>query len=265
MARSTISNHSWMAVNRRASVLLAFGLATLSLAPSPTAAQPTDPQTASARSTPSTPSNSSAKSDPAEPQPTEELASRGRQYRALKGQQRAAIITSKGALETITATAIDIRAFAIEGPAEARSTLAGAHLRLAARNLIPADATLADEITTDAWLNEAKSPWIDLVIKEVRNVRSVEVPAGKGSEATLIGELTLRGITRAIEISRVTLIMIPASDATRSVAEGDLLRLRATFDIQLADFGIRNDAIAVRKRIAPAVSVDIDLVLATGK
>jgi hypothetical protein len=59
--------------------------------------------------------------------------------------------------------------------------------------------------------------------------------------------------------------MIPAGDATRSVADGDLLRLLASFEIQLADFGITNDEIAVRKRIAGAVAIALDLVMATGK
>lgn len=266
MARSTMSVRHV----RVATSLLALGLAMLILAPSRTTAQPSDPQPAAPAAKPETGKThlgkpDSVKADPAEPQPTEALASRGRQYRALKGQPRGVLITSKGALETITAAGRDVRAFAIEGPTEARSMLAGAHLRLATRNLVPSDATLAAEISSEAWLNSAESPWIDLVIREVRDVRTVEVPAGKGSQVTLIGELTIRGVTRPVEIPRATLIMIPAGDATRSVADGDLLRLLASFEIQLADFGITNDEIAVRKRIAGAVAIAVDLVMATGK
>lgn len=210
-----------------------------------------------------------AKSDPAEPQPSEALASRGRVYRVVKGQTRALTVTSKGALETLTAGASDVRGFAVEGPSEARARLAGAHLRVDPKKVVPADADLAAEFASGAWLDAERSPWIDLVVKEIRDLRSIEVrgagAGAKGSEATVVAELTMRGVTREVEIPRATLVFIAAGEATRSVADGDLLRIRGEFAVRLEDFGISNDAIRVRKRVAEVVTVALDLVLAAGK
>lgn len=208
-----------------------------------------------------------AKADPAEPQPSEALASRGRVFRAVKGQARAVTVTSKGALETLTAAASDVRGFAVEGPTEARARLAGAHVRVDAKKIVPGDADLALEFASGAWLDAERSPWIELVVKEVRDLRSVEVQGegAKGTQATLVAEVTVRGVTRKVEMPRATLVFIAAGEATRSVADGDLLRIRGEFEMRLEDFGISNDAIRVRKRVAEVVTVALDLVLAAGK
>jgi polyisoprenoid-binding protein YceI len=84
------------------------------------------------------------------------------------------------------------------------------------------------------WLDAAKYP--DVVIKVTRAEDAKRVTANTAS-MTLVGTCSLHGVTRDVKIP-CTLTYLVQSPETMQRVMGDLIRIRAKFDILLSDYKI---------------------------
>lgn len=92
------------------------------------------------------------------------------------------------------------------------------------------------------WLDAETYPHIKLMIRETKNLKQVKSsPQFQTFDVTLVGDFSLRGKTRRVEIpGRFTILK--ESEMTRQAMPGDILAARADFTVQLADYGIEGPA-----------------------
>ncbi len=85
------------------------------------------------------------------------------------------------------------------------------------------------------WFDAAKYPE---VVIEIKGVNGVEKMRPNEASMVMIGTCTLRGVTRDVRFPG-KLVYLDESPQTMRRVKGDLVRLRANFEIRLSDFGIK--------------------------
>ncbi|RMD61034.1 MAG: YceI family protein [Planctomycetota bacterium] len=107
------------------------------------------------------------------------------------------------------------------------------------------------------WLWAKKHPEIVFTIKRTENIRPKSGAAGgKAFDATIVGDMTIRGQTKEMAIP-AEIAIIDGGD------KGQLMRIRATYSVKLSDFGVKNGIIG--KRVADDIAIEQYLVLSTKK
>jgi polyisoprenoid-binding protein YceI len=115
---------------------------------------------------------------------------------------------------------------------------------------------LRDEhMRSPQWLDTEKYKTITFKTENVRKT---------GTDTYRVyGSFTLRGVTRKITTT-VTLRHRPASEATRKAGfKGDVVQVRTSFDVKLADYGIKIPAQAAGK-VAETVTISLTVYGQTG-
>lgn len=108
---------------------------------------------------------------------------------------------------------------------------------------------------------DAPTPTIALRIKRTENVAVVEQHASYTTwTCRLLGDLLVHGVRRPVSID-ATLSALPESDATQALASGDLLRLRASFLVDLSDYRVDHRSIA--RNMGELVKVELALHLSS--
>jgi polyisoprenoid-binding protein YceI len=138
-------------------------------------------------------------------------------------------------LESITGTATGISGQVSFDPANPSTT--SGRIVLDAASLKVGNPMMADHLHSDQWLDVAKHPTIVFEAAALDNVRT------KGNQvvANLAGKLTVKGTTKNITVP-VTFTYLADKLGARvndPKVKGDLLVLRANFDINRSDFGIK--------------------------
>ncbi|MBD3257281.1 hypothetical protein GF377_02520 [candidate division GN15 bacterium] len=98
---------------------------------------------------------------------------------------------------------------------------------------------LRDEHLAGAdWLNAERNGDIVFEITDVEDIGVVTSSSGaKTFDVTAVGDFSLNGVTKRLSVpARVT--WLKESENTQSRLPGDLLAVRASFDVTLADYGI---------------------------
>lgn len=137
-------------------------------------------------------------------------------------------------LESITGTATGISGTVTFDPAAPEAT-AGT-IVLATKSLTVGNPVMGEHLQSDKWLDVAKYPTITFEAGKLANVRA------KGPQvlADLTGKLTVKGVTKEITVP-VSFTYLADKLGARlgsDKVKGDLLVLRATFEINRSDFGI---------------------------
>lgn len=115
------------------------------------------------------------------------------------------------------------------------------------------------------WLDASAYSNIKLEIKEVRNLKAVKVSSESATyDAILLADFTLRGQTKRLEFpARIT--YLKESALTKSKLPGDLLAARASFDLNLSEFGVTGpkgmDIIGTK--VGETIAVEVSLVGST--
>jgi len=114
---------------------------------------------------------------------------------------------------------------------------------------------LRDEhIRSADWLNAEEYPDITFKIKDVTNLKEID---GSNIKVTVMGELTVHGVTRYIELE-VALTYLEESEMTKMRLPGDLLGVRAKFNIKLSDFGVQH--MVLGKRVSDEIEITVNIV-----
>lgn len=94
---------------------------------------------------------------------------------------------------------------------------------------------LRDEHLRSAdWLDAANNPEIIIDVKKVEDVKKT---GASTATLKLVGQCTIRGKTRDIEIP-ATLAYLDETPETQKKVKGDLVRLRAEFTVKLSEYGV---------------------------
>ena len=115
-------------------------------------------------------------------------------------------------------------------------------------------------------IDAAKFPHIRFRLTGVQNITpltGVKDPSLRTSSATLVGEMTIKGVTKAITIPNATIRFRAKSTATATLADGDLLFISCKFQLTLSDFGIKHTQITGAKKVSNTIEIDTQLLLAT--
>lgn len=122
---------------------------------------------------------------------------------------------------------------------------------------------LRDEHLRSAdWLNAGDYSNIKLEIKEAKNLKPIKISKESSTyDVTLVTDFTLRGKTQRLEIpARIT--YLKESELTKTKLPGDLLAARASFDINLNDYGVTGPKGmgVIGTKVGETIAVDVSLV-----
>lgn len=91
----------------------------------------------------------------------------------------------------------------------------------------------------EQWLDVKKFPEISFDAKELKNVKTV----GDTTTADAVGTLTIKGVSKELTVPvKLTYLKDKLGARSNGQLQGDLLVIRASFEIQRGDFGINPGA-----------------------
>ena len=117
----------------------------------------------------------------------------------------------------------------------------------------------------EAWLDAAKHPEIKFVIKSAKDAKLTKETADfKTWDIVLVGDFTLKGITKEMEIP-ARLTWLKQTEATQKRRAGDLLALRAAWQVKLSDFDIKGMGDTIGTKISEVIDCEVSFVAGTEK
>jgi len=160
---------------------------------------------------------------------------------------------SSAPLEDITGMSTDVWGKVSFDVADIANTLEG-EIKISTAS-IKSGIELRDEhIRSENWLNAEKYPEITFNIKDVKNVKEID---GNKIKAIVAGEFTVLGVTKDVT-SEVQLTYLEESEFTKIKLPGDLLGVKAKFNIKLSDFGVQN--MSLGKRVSEEIEITVNIV-----
>ncbi len=202
---------------------------------------------------------------PASPAVPADLKAKGKVYHALPGRERQVRFISDAPFEKINGHSNAVVGYAVAGPDDNPSMLQGGEWRLPVASLHTGNSSRDEHLREAEWLDAAKFPDITFKLKSVKDARSLDEdksPVIRAYAATLVGDMTIHGVTKEISIP-ATMRWRTASDATARLAAGDFLVLACSYTVRLSDFGVHNDTVSVKKKVAEVIQIETQLLLAT--
>ncbi|MFG0274393.1 MAG: YceI family protein [Phycisphaerales bacterium] len=191
---------------------------------------------------------------------TAEQAARGEVYRVVPAGDDAQIaFTSDAPLERFVGESHSARGFAVVGGLT--DLVAGAFA--VPVTTITTGIPLRDEhLASDRWLHADRHPDIRFTLATTRGFTEIRTDHRYTTlVGDLVGDLTIAGVTREL-IAPATLVFMPESDITRAEAPGDLIAIRAAFDVRLDDFGVgASDPARRTGAVAETIRVQVRLLL----
>lgn len=119
---------------------------------------------------------------------------------------------------------------------------------------------LRDEHLRSAdWLDADNYSEITFKIKSVSDVKSVE---SNKLTAKVIGDFTIHGVTKKVTAD-VTMTYLDESEQTKTKAPGDLLGVKAAFNITLSDYDVEH--MILGQKVSDSIEVGVNLVGSNAK
>ena len=168
--------------------------------------------------------------------------------------------TSEAPLEDIVGTTNEIVGYLVFDPDKPRNGVRG-FFKIAVKGLDTGIPLRNEHLQSEMWLNAGSYPDITFTIESAGNIRRT-----KGSEEyqtysmRLFGPFTMKGQTNQASIpARITFLR--ESEKTRMKMPGNLLGVRASFEVALADFGIVGPAgkDLIGSRVGETVSLEVSV------
>ncbi|RJS19276.1 YceI family protein [Corallococcus sp. H22C18031201] len=142
----------------------------------------------------------------------------------------------------------------IHGRVDIQGTKVSGKFQVPVRSLKTGNDTRDGHLQNDRWLDAQKYPDIVFEFKDVVLPAAPEV--GKPLKVKAKGQFTVHGVTRE-EPVEVTATFFQETAETRNRAAGELLRVRAKFQIPLEAYGVkRTEALVLKVGETAEVSID---------
>jgi len=164
-----------------------------------------------------------------------------------------ALFHSSAPLEDISGMSSDILGTVTFDTQDLKNTLTGEIIISSAS--LKSGIDLRDEhIRSAGWLDAENHPTISFKIKEVTSVNKLDTNL---LEAKVVGDFTLKGVTKQLETT-VTLMYLEESENTKARFPGDLLNVRTKFSIKLSDYGVTSTLIG--QKVADEIELNVNIV-----
>jgi polyisoprenoid-binding protein YceI len=116
-----------------------------------------------------------------------------------------------------------------------------------------------DEHMYDAmWLDAAKYPSITFTVKSLKDVKVSTKDGRNVVTAKAVGSFLCHGVT-VNSSADIVITYLPESAETKKRASGNLAMIEATFNVKLADHGIKGKAGVVGKSVGETIAVKAKL------
>jgi polyisoprenoid-binding protein YceI len=142
----------------------------------------------------------------------------------------------------------------IKGTVTVDGTAVSGRLAVPVSSIKTGNETRDGHLQNEKWLDAAKYPDIIVEFKDVKLPAALE--PGKPAKVQTKGKFTIHGVTRE-EPVEVTAFYMKESAETKNRAPGDLLRLRAKFQIPLEAYKINRTGALILK-VAEIADVSVD-------
>lgn len=186
---------------------------------------------------------------------------RGKVYYALTDRDRQVYFESNAPMEKIKGQSNKVIGYAVVSSSQ-DGLLKGGEWHLPTNSMKTGIELRDEHLAGTDWLDAESNPDIIFKIREAKEVKTSKTTEAFSSyTATLVGELSLHGVTKTIAIPNSTITILKSSEATKKVAKGDLVALRSKFTIALADYGVSHPVIG--QKVANEVALDVSLYLST--
>lgn len=137
-------------------------------------------------------------------------------------------------LESISGTASGVSGTVNFDPANVAATTG--KIIVATESLTLPNPLMKEHLVSDKWLNAKANPEISFEVKSVSDIET----KGNVTEADLTGTFTLNGVSKEITVeAKFTYLAGKLGDRTMGKVQGDLLVIRADFDIKRSDYHIQ--------------------------
>lgn len=198
-----------------------------------------------------------------------DMAKQGKVYTVMSGRREKNMkFTSDAPNEKIEGYSRFTVGYAVAGPEDNMAALKGAEFRLPVASIRTGNTMRDGHLQAENWLDAAKFPNISFKVKEVKDVKAQEGPKNPniaGFNATLVGDMTLHGVTKQMEIPAVKLRFLKESAASSVIGPGDLMFIECKYKVKFADFGVKNDAISDKKKVAEEIEITTSLFMTNGE
>lgn len=134
----------------------------------------------------------------------------------------------------------------IEGSVAVDKGKASGSFKVRVDSIKTGNDTRDTHVQNDKWLDATKWPSVELSFKDL--ALPADWKDGKAHTVKAAGELAIHGVKRAVEIP-VTITYLAASDLTKQRLPGNLVRVKASFPIKLADHGVAQSDSGVKALI----------------
>jgi len=192
----------------------------------------------------------------------EKLAKAGTVYHALPDKDRQVFFTSTAPAENIEGTSNKVIGFVVAGPKDNPAALKGGEWHLPVKSIKTGNTTRDGHLAGEAWLNAAKHPDIIFQLEDVKDIKPGKSDdKSKTFTGTLVGKMTVHGLTRSITVPDTSITFMPSNGDTAKIAKGDLVAIRSKFSVMLSDYGVKNTVIG--KKVAEEIKLDDVLYMST--
>ncbi len=174
---------------------------------------------------------------------------------ADKAGRNQVMFFSTAPLENMTGTASGIQGSVSFDPTNVSKTITG-EIIVEIKSMMTGISRRDEHMQGENWLDAAKYPTISFKLKELQNVKTSD---SNQIHATAVGDFTLHGITKSIEVP-VTLVYMEESEKTKSRAPGDLLQLRTKFTIKLSDYGVGSMMKIIGSKVGENIDIEMNIV-----
>lgn len=185
--------------------------------------------------------------------------SKGTAYTTITGKDRQVYFESNAPLENIKGQSNQVTGYAVVSK-DTPGKIAAGEWQLPVKSMKTGIDLRDEHLASADWLNSEKFPDVVFKISETKDLKEVKkTDAFATYSATLVGTLTLHGVSKPVSIPNSTITLLKESAATAKVAKGDLVSIRSKFTVTLKDFGVTHPIIG--EKVAKDVSLDVSLFL----
>lgn len=191
----------------------------------------------------------------------EAVAAQGTVYYVLPGLDAQVTFVSDAPLEHIKGTNNQVIGYVVAG--ENGAPVAG-DFHLPVSDFDTGIPMRNEHLQGERWMHAASFPDVRFDLSGVEGMEKVKEAEGFTTySATLVGEMTVKGVTKPMRIP-ARLTMMPASERTSVRAKGDLMAIRCEYTILMSDFGVgANDPAMKSGKLSDELEMDTFLLLST--
>lgn len=196
----------------------------------------------------------------------EAIKAKGTAYHAQPGGPRQISFLSDAPFEKISGHSNGVVGFAIAGPDNEPAHLQAGEWHVPINSLHTGSNVRDTQLVKAEWFNAAKFPHIVFRLKDVQNIKPIagmRDPALRAYTATIVGDLTMHGVTRELSISDATIRFRPKGPKGAASTDGDSLLIGWKTSIKLSDFGVTHSQITSSKQVSNTIEIDAQFVLST--